>query len=61
MGEDVTSDIPLPSLNKLNVSLHAFLGVRLCEEVTNIGVGMQTAELRTTVSMTSKMETGEME
>ena len=44
--EDVTADIPLSSLNKLNVSLHSFLGVRLCEEVTDIGVGVQTAELK---------------
>lgn len=44
MGEDVTADVALLALDELNVGLHSLLGKVLCEEVVDVGVGVETGE-----------------
>ena len=48
MSENVTSDIPLPPLDELDVSLHSLLSERGSEEVGDVGVGVKTSKLRET-------------
>jgi len=46
MSENITSDIPLPPLDELDVSLHSLLSERGGEEVGNVSVGVKTSELK---------------
>lgn len=45
MRKDVGTKLTFLTLNELNISLHAIFGKVLSEKVTNVGVGMKTAEL----------------
>jgi len=45
MGEDVTSDLTLPTLHELDIRLHSGLSEVLREDVGNICVRMETTEL----------------
>lgn len=45
VGQDVAADLALAPLDELDVSLHAFRGKRLREEVADVRVGVQAGEL----------------
>lgn len=44
MSENVTSDVPLPPLDELDVGLHALLGESGGEEIGDVGVRVKTSE-----------------
>jgi hypothetical protein len=44
VSKDVTPDVPLSSLDKLDVGFHTLLGKRGREEVRDVGVRVQTSE-----------------
>jgi hypothetical protein len=45
VSKDIGSKFSLLALNDFDVSFHAFLRKCLCEEVGDVGVGVQTTEL----------------
>ena len=45
MGEDVAPDLALAALDELDVGLHALGREGLGEEVGDVGVGVEAAEL----------------
>lgn len=46
MCKNIAADFTLPTLHDLDVGFHASLGIVLGEEVRDIGVGVETTELR---------------
>lgn len=50
VGQDVAADLALAPLDELDVSLHAFGGERLGEQVADVRVGVQAGKLDTDIS-----------
>ena len=45
VSEDVASDIAFSALNELDVGLHALRSERLCEQVADVAVRVETSKL----------------
>ena len=50
MSENITIDLAFFALDQLDIRLHTLLCIRLCEQVGNVGIRVQAAQLQFTLS-----------